>query len=365
MRLTKPNFTREDLSVFDASRGLLALLVVVAHINQAIWTPVYGFGAAATIFGTIANISVVIFFFLSGMLITYSGINLTTRNGFNYKQFLLNRLTRIYPTLIFSLILVYILMRLFPLLNGNSYDIRKFPGELYSVREKYYVDGYQIVKTATLLITDIININGPMWSLFIEWWLYVSAMFLFITIENKRLWIRVISFILALLPLLYIFRQFQIPGLFYMAIWFLGAAFTLVINSSKTLKVGLLITSTATVLMLVLIKGPGVLNIAEANPLDFGFVQILFVVMYLNFFASLKFLRRFKSFAPFSYTLYLIHFPIILFVYAVLKVYTKDNVLYLGLETIGLFIVVIYFSSMVAKVTEDKKLFRKFISKLR
>lgn len=362
MRLLKPDFTKQELAVFDSSRGLLALLVVIAHIVQVVWCPVIGLGVLSTLMSTVANVSVVIFFFLSGVLITYSATNLTDTVGFNYKRFFVNRLTRIYPTLIFSLLLVFVLVKLFPFFNGGSIDIKKLPADVYLVRDNYFVTTFQIAKTITLLITNIINVNGPMWSLFIEWWLYISAMFLFIAIDKigKQVWIRCLSFIIGLLPLIYIYRCFHVSGLFYIAIWFLGAAFTLVIYNKKMIKTSLLISAALITIIIILIKGLVILNINKADPLYFGVVQLLCSALYLNFFMDLKFLKSFRFFAPFSYTLYLIHFPIVLFIFAVLRIYLGNNLLFLTIESVFILITVLIVSYISAKATEDKKFFRKF-----
>jgi len=355
-------FTKEELKIFDSTRGLLSILVVIGHITQIVWLSVFGIGIISNIMGSIANISVMIFFFLSGVLITFSAINLTNENRFNYKKFFLNRITRIYPTLTFSLILVYGLMILFKFVNG-SYVISKLPTDLYNVRDMFYVSPFQILRTFTLLLTDIININGPMWSLFIEWWLYISAMFLFIAIKKKPLIIKVIFFLISVLPLIYIYKSFGVGGLFDIAIWFLGFTYTMFINSNKKAKISLLLISLIIVGALVLIKGISVLNITTSEPRYYGFIQILYVVLFLNFFSKLKFLKWFKSFAPFSYTLYLIHFPIILFINSVLHKYLLNNLFYLTLETIFDFIIVIAISYFVAKITENKYAYRKYFNK--
>src|ERR1700743_1306079 len=185
MKFVITKFAKEELQMFDSYRGLLALLVAIAHINQIIWISIFGLGITSDIFGIIANTAVVIFFFLSGTLITYSGFNLTDSQGFNFKKFFINRLTRIYPTLIFSLVLIFILMQLFFVLNHNSYVIAKLPSDLYNIREIFYVSPHEILKAFFLLGSNIITINGPIWSLVIEWWLYIAALFIFMILRGK------------------------------------------------------------------------------------------------------------------------------------------------------------------------------------
>ncbi len=362
MLFAKHNFTQGELKLFDASRGLLAILVVIAHINQTIWSAVYGIGMASTIFGLIANISVVIFFFLSGVLITYSGFNMMSEDGFNYKKFFINRVTRIYPTLIASLFIVFVLMKLFPFLNDHTYIIKKLPTDLYTVRDVYFVSPSQIFKTITLLVTNIIQLNGPMWSLFIEWWLYMSAMFIFISIKKKNKFLRYVFLIISIVPLVYIFKHFSYSSIFYIAIWFLGFLYTAVIANYERIKQYLLIVAGIIVSILLFMKGIVVFNAAVANPFYYGFIQLFFAILYLNYFLKLNFLKFFTFFSPFSYTLYLIHFPIMLFIHSILRVYTGNNLLYLSIETIVDFTVVILISYFLAKITEDKKLFRRFFA---
>ena len=81
-------YSASDLENLEAWRGLLSVLVLIAHLNQAFIYPIVGLGSyVAIINGTIANISVLCFFVLSGMLISYSGMNLTKQGVFDWKKY--------------------------------------------------------------------------------------------------------------------------------------------------------------------------------------------------------------------------------------------------------------------------------------
>ena len=168
--------------------------------------------------------------------------------------------------------------------------------------------------------------------------------------------------ILSFIPLLYIYFIFRVPGLFYIFIWFLGAIYTAWIHHNKRTKTLLLIAAIPVVMVLLIAKGIIIFNPDLSPAVCFGMVQILFAALYLNYYEKLTFLRYFKVLAPFSYTLYLIHFPIILFIYSLLKKHVAYNLWYLVIESICDLFLVVMISYLLAKVTEDKYFFRKLFT---
>src|SRR5260221_7261531 len=115
------NYSPDDLKKLEWWRGFLAFIVFLSHIAQIVWFPVVGIkGIFPSLCSGLANISVVFFFVLSGILISYSAMNLCDGNSFNWKKYFINRFSRIYPSLIAILTLCIFLVLLFPLLNNGS-----------------------------------------------------------------------------------------------------------------------------------------------------------------------------------------------------------------------------------------------------
>ena len=114
-------FSDYTLKTMGAWRGILAIFVFIAHIFQINIYPLIGStGFMQDIISFVANISVVTFFLLSGILISYSGISLIKDNVFNWKKYLINRLTRIYPSYIVIIIISFLLVAIFSFLKNTT-----------------------------------------------------------------------------------------------------------------------------------------------------------------------------------------------------------------------------------------------------
>ncbi|MFL6812776.1 MAG: acyltransferase family protein, partial [Bradyrhizobium sp.] len=97
---------------FDVARGLAALVVFVAHLNQIfIWRFFQPVSWMEMVSGWAARAAVLVFFLLSGLLITKSIISNIKRNGyFEPTDYLLNRIARLYPPLLFAVLLTVVVV---------------------------------------------------------------------------------------------------------------------------------------------------------------------------------------------------------------------------------------------------------------
>ena len=101
-------FSVIELKKFEGWRGFLAFIVILAHANQVFIAPIIGTeNHIDWCFGFIAHIAVLGFFVVSGISITMSIVlNINRNNGFlSLGQYIIARLTRIYPPLILSVLL--------------------------------------------------------------------------------------------------------------------------------------------------------------------------------------------------------------------------------------------------------------------
>ncbi|MFD2937243.1 acyltransferase family protein [Spirosoma flavum] len=107
------------IKTLDSLRGLAALTVVIAHVAGTLvkghtfdeYTPLYLFRAA--------HESVIFFFLLSGYVLTYQ---VYKQNYFNYKEFIFQRFFRIYIPYLIIIIITFILFFFFHGKSFNSVD---------------------------------------------------------------------------------------------------------------------------------------------------------------------------------------------------------------------------------------------------
>jgi peptidoglycan/LPS O-acetylase OafA/YrhL len=127
-----------------------------------------------------ANYAVVGFFFLSGALICDSILKNFKRNGrFEWLEYLISRIARIYPSLFAAIILATIY---YFIIGSHSLLI---PGDKYVARELYSITFLDVQQALLMLEPGMFSVNGSLWSLFIEWRLYMWAMFLALFIDRK------------------------------------------------------------------------------------------------------------------------------------------------------------------------------------
>lgn len=143
----------------DAWRGALALTVATAHLAQ-VYDP-----HATPALGTLAQVSVLGFFAISGLLIAQS------LKAHDWRTFALRRIDRLLPPFLCSLLLCGVLWALAPLV---------FPSGTRAIastaRAGFSMDG--LLPTILFLngfVGPTLDSNGPLWSLSYEVWYYVIA----------------------------------------------------------------------------------------------------------------------------------------------------------------------------------------------
>lgn len=357
-------YTTEELKNLEWWRGFLAFLVFIAHVIQIVWYPVIGsIGVAQKVIGSVANLSVVFFFVLSGILISYSAENVCKEGFFDWKKYFINRVSRIYPSLIVVLILCGVLSALFPLLNGQSINIHRLDSDRYLVRDFFAVDWQSVLKASFMLHSDIVQINGPLWSLFIEWWLYISGLFTFLAMKKNGLNAKkYLYYFLAILVLLFAYYGYGIRVFVYIAIWYWGVMYTLYFRFNYKQYNAVIVVSFLAFIALLLVKGITVLDATLPKNIPYGLIQFIYAVLFIRICFKYSGKYFFAKMAQYSYTLYIIHFPVALFIFALLRPFALADSIKLSCETLLILLVVIGVAKYVANYTEDKYLFRSLIN---
>ena len=316
---------KERFDILDGLRGFASLYVVIHHARLLCWESystgyvkhpnLYSqFDKACLYFFSIfkyGSEAVTLFFVLSGLVIHYkqsqSIKELSFGFQFNLTQYFRNRIKRIYPPLIFSILLMFLLATISYFLFHETYpDCLSFK-TVFSNLIFFTVPFFSVVGN-----------NFPLWSLRVEWWIYmIYPLLLFINRENSYL-----GYLLALLISIVLYylnfnrQYFWIETFLYLPTWCIGAYIADVL--SERLK-----WFRAFNLLIALVPLSFFLQGQNNNYLsDFIFgigLMPCFIFLLSDNISNLKkvlinLIGYFRFFSPFSYTLYIVHFPIQTFI---------------------------------------------------
>ena len=161
--------SRSPTVLLDAIRYLLAAIVVLGHG--------FGFflgyfdGFFPTVFPHPQSIAVVCFFYLSGFLIARSQILRSAKNDATLKMYLFDRVTRVYITLLPSLVFVAMVDLTFKYLFLVNYADLPFLG--LKAGQEIETGLFTFICNLFLVPSPPFGTMRPLWSLMYEWWIYL------------------------------------------------------------------------------------------------------------------------------------------------------------------------------------------------
>lgn len=290
-------------------RGAAAAVVLFAHVVQLHFLR-FGLNTSLHQVSSIASeYAVVVFFILSGYLITHTLEANIERNGkLRLDVYAAARIARLYPPFLYAIgvsLLVFLVMDLFDL-PGRSGPMR-LPGDLYAARDIVHLPLGEI-KRALLMLQGMLEINGPLWSLYMEAKLYVLFACALAMISGGR---GIVSITVILAVVFYFVAKAGVelnPGFAgYAAMWLIGASAYYVwseraIGGNRILMcAGLII---AAELWHVVVDGT-VLWIVARDVLIAAFISWLLFKRRVR-------VRCPQRLADCSYSLYATHFPVLL-----------------------------------------------------
>lgn len=362
--------------LMDSLRGLSALVVAYVHGFQIFVLPNLGSGTPAHIMTSlVATYAVNAFFVVSGFMICISTLRHRNPDGsFQSAEFARARIIRIYPPLLFAValtLLVYFVVSGLGLHGSESFRLN---GELFLARERVEVEWAALPSTLLLLYGAVpfvpppLNMDGPLWTLSYEWWFYVLT-FLVARLRNRLSFSR-------LAPIM-IIGAMMIYGRNYLFLWFLLiwlSGFCLAItylahglNSKHCLPVVLMLACVLFIMLFAM--GNGHLWHDMLLPFDSSSGQKIMVLCSMLATLALAVIVRHTSsshhefrfpltrLANFSYTLYVIHYPLYLLAFSFLHPLVHDSHWTVSLVAMTLvFFPILYLSSRAALVVENRKL---------
>lgn len=289
-------------------RGAAAAVVLFAHVVQLHFLR-FGLNTSLHQVSSMASeYAVVVFFILSGYLITHTLEANIERNGkLRLDVYAAARIARLYPPFLYAIVvslLVFLVMD-FCGLPGRSSPMR-LPGDLYAARDIVHLSLGEI-KRALLMLQGMLEINGPLWSLYMEAKLYVLYACALAMISGGR---GILSNLILAVVFYYVAKAgFELnPGFAgYAAMWLMGALAYYVWNERSCRRNRALMCATLILvaeLWYVVVDGT-VLWIVARDVLIAAFISWLLFKRRVRVPAS-------QRLANCSYSLYATHFPVLL-----------------------------------------------------
>lgn len=226
MRGAFPEISKTNSSILNLVRFLCSQGVVVGHA--------LGFlHIGHRYVGGLASYCVLLFFILSGFLISYSLLNkLKNQPAYNFWSFFKDRFFRIYPPFLGAILLAVLLDFTSGYLTGTDMSVKMYLKNF--VLNLFQLQGFPVANILyhhyglDFFYFRHFGSNFPLWTISIEWWLYMFyGFFFFYFTKAKRIKVAywLILMFLLITPVYYLFVSTRVEkGL--TAFWFLGTLIT-------------------------------------------------------------------------------------------------------------------------------------------
>lgn len=330
--ITKEHFSKR-LLFLDGLRGIAALYVMIGHARWLLWEGYSeGYLKHPERYGLINKLlmyffslfrygheAVLFFFVLSGFVIHLKyAKNLSKSNDSNFKwsEYLYRRIKRIYPPFLFALILTLLLDSIgrrfqytiysgatpYNLINDNlgrnDWSIKSLLGNLFFLYKAYI---------------PIYGTNGPAWSLKYEWWFYMFYPLFLLAGRRNIVYPSLLMVILFIASFFPDYWPEQLSGdIFSMMItWWLGVILAEVYTGRIKVSYSHLSFLTLAILFKPVLSTQNVMSDLCMAFFFLGFISIFLLLSERNM--LIRFLEKLKILGDFSFTLYITHFPILVF----------------------------------------------------
>jgi len=364
MNENKRNYT------LDLIRGVSAMIVMSGHLRSALFKDFTeldsGYSASLIEKGfyfitSLGHQAVMVFFVLSGYFV--GGSVLKAKNNFSFKNYLIARLSRLWTPL-FPILLLTIIIDYFTgivsneILVGNHFStLMSGPNGDYSSSPITFISNMLFLQT---VYTPVYGSNGPLWSLANEFWYYILFPLLMglmgFTSQNRNK--RVVYGVITLLIIVFVSSNMMLGFM----IWVMGALVYL-ITKKKVIIFNIWFFAFSLVLFIFSLVGSKV-NIlgnfyTTYSDVFIGFTFSIFLLSVINSrIPNFSFINLRKiSFwiSEISYTLYIVHFPIVLLIYSL---YYSDNQLFFNgtsiLQYLTWLVLIIFLSVVMWYLFERK-----------
>lgn len=352
-------FDKTFILQLESLRGLSAIVVLFSHAFQAFVAPQdVTFYSVVRLLGQSA---VMMFFVLSGFLIGHSiQKNIQQNHLFSIQIYTMQRCKRILPPFLFALFWMLLLYYLAPYFFAtHSHSFETVPALM--LRTAYDFSLHELVGSIFFVnefLTPTLSSNTPLWSLSYEVWFYILAALM----AMWRYAFTQIGFVITLLILSVLNLQFLV----YLGVWLLAFAFSFDQVRRRLDVHSLKITQWIFAIFALCIAIYDAFQFFvidqvrtyQANLFTMfnACIGVVFAIFLLQLFQKQhNFKPIWASSARFSYTLYVTHFPILLFVMGVFPQSYMQSTWTSMLAVILSMLICIAFAWTMAKFLEPKQ----------
>lgn len=313
--------SKSQSDFLNLTRWVAAALVVIEHARNLCFVD-YGSIANPSVFQKafyfltgFGHEAVVVFFVISGFLVGGKAWDSFRKNEFDWRRYLANRVSRLYAVLIAALLLGFALdwvganyFNEFGFYSGEAAEqVVVVPGVVYE-----RLDAPHFLASLFMLqeiVLPSFGSNGPLWSLAHEWWYYLLFPLILFALRSSAA-VRVIA-ISCLAALCWMLTPYI---LVLFGVWLIGVVGWR-FNQCQLLswKFSLFLFASSLFAMRLEV---GLFPFAHQYLLGIGFALLLNSLSKIQLRFPVKHLSR--RLADFSYTLYLVHFPVLLLTIAML-----------------------------------------------
>jgi peptidoglycan/LPS O-acetylase OafA/YrhL len=314
----------------DLIRGIAACAVAVCHGRNLFFQDYDSVQSPGTLcksfylMSGLGHQAVIVFFVLSGFVICNSIHSSRHRGTWSWRAYLISRLTRLWVVLIPAIILGFALDKIgsSTVDNGGIYRVPGFGHVLSGVepdRLRFAVVAGNLLFLQTILVPPV-GSNSPLWSLANEFWYYVSFPLFWMAFRQGQTVHR--RFLLAAAGLLVLaFAGVGISS--YFCIWLLGcgAFYGTALGRARSQKDSLSVFSIGCMATIALLLISRRLHTGALAAFGLDFLLGVAVAVTLLGAANLKpfggqsfFSRIGFALAKPSYSLYVLHLPLLVFV---------------------------------------------------
>jgi len=332
------NISPFQSDLLDLSRWIAAFLVVAEHLRSLLYADYEhqgGLGALGKtfyFFTHFGHLAVMVFFVMSGFLVGGKVLERVVQGNFSWQKYGVDRISRLYAVYLLALLLGGALDSVgYHHFNEFGLYDKSFSGRIAVIEQNFHatlslpIFAVNLVMCQTIL-GPVFGSNGPLWSLANEFWYYLLGPFVFMLAFDKRTFWR----ILGIAGLIAIFWFLPASILIYAQVWLLGALLYFINGRGLVpLWVSLCLFGVClTAARLEWVK----------NPLIQDFLTGISFAVVINSAAGVS--RRLpgnnwsRKAAGFSYSVYLCHFPFLVFVVSLL--FHMGAIGYPGLATFKL-----------------------------
>jgi peptidoglycan/LPS O-acetylase OafA/YrhL len=355
----------------DLLRGLAALEVFVGHCRTLFFVSVGEvthlnlFTKGLYLLTSFGHQSVIIFFVLSGFLVSSSIFKAYRENRWSWRIYLVNRLSRLEVVLLPALILCFLLdtLGIYLFGEGGVYSGNGFGSNLiaFSVNDRL---SFRIFLGNILFLQNIsvptFGSNSPLWSLTHEFWYYILFPLFFELIStqftfNLKNCLRVGFGFLVMLGL-------GLSRSLAFLIWLMGSLINLlpllpILSSRQVWRGAIVIFSSFLFGCIILTRFLARFELVSDFLIGIASSLLVYILLHdqISTDESTIYARFSRSLAGFSYTLYLVHLPLLVFLRAALPEQQRwqPDIFHVGIGII-LCGVVLGYAFLISCLTEAK-----------